>query len=210
MTPHRDRTAIAAGLLVTLAQLGLLATYDAGDLVATTADPLFRAFGIAYAASFVALVLALVRIHARHTRAAGRLGAVAFPAAVLGTMALGADMWFEAFASPWLVGEVPAVLTAERTVLWQAGYLSAYLLFALGWTLFGLASLRARVLPAAVGAALVLGGLVGFWAARPPFALPLALAVAAAGLWPRRSPTVSRTPAGLPGSRPSTGRPGCA
>ena len=43
--------------------------------------------------------------------------------------------------------------------------------------------LRARVLPAAVSAAIVVGGLVGFFAAMPPFGVPLGLAVAAAGAW---------------------------
>jgi hypothetical protein len=36
-------------------------------------------------------------------------------------MSLGADMWFEAFASPWLVSAVPALLTIEKAPIWQIG-----------------------------------------------------------------------------------------
>ena len=102
--------AVVAGALFAVAQLGQLATLDRADIVATTADPLFRAFSIAYAAGFVGLVIALAAIHVRQARAAGVFGLVGFGAAVLGTMSLGADMWFEAFASPWLVSAVPALL----------------------------------------------------------------------------------------------------
>lgn len=57
------------------------------------------------------------------------------------------------------------------------GYLSSYVLFALGWVLFGLSSLRARLLPGALSIAIVVGGLVGFKAASPPFGLALGVAL---------------------------------
>jgi hypothetical protein len=175
--------AVVAGALLVAAQLGQLATLDRADIVATSGDPLFRAFSIAYAAGFFVLVLALAALSVRQGREAGRFGVVAFGAAVLGTMSLGADMWFEAFCSPWLVSAVPAVIAAEKTPIWQVGYVSSYVLFAVGWILFGLSSLRARVLPGALSVAVVVGGAVGFFAAQPPFGVPLGLAVAAVGAW---------------------------
>jgi hypothetical protein len=174
--------AVVAGALFAVAQLGQLATLDRADIVATTADPLFRTFSIAYAAGFVALVIALAAIHVRQARAAGIFGLVGFGAAVLGTMSLGADMWFEAFASPWLVTAVPELLTIEKAPIWQVGYTSSYVLFALGWILFGLGNLR-RAVPTSLCAAVVLGGAIGFFAAQPPFGVPLGLAVAAVGVW---------------------------
>jgi hypothetical protein len=175
--------AVLAGALFAVAQLGQLATLDRADIVATSADPLFRAFSIAYAAGFVGLVIALAAIHVRQARAAGVFGLVGFGAAVLGTMSLGADMWFEAFASPWLVSAVPALLTIEKAPIWQVGYMSSYLLFALGWILFGLSNLRSRAVPTALWAAVVLSGAIGYFAAQPPFGVPLGLAVAAVGVW---------------------------
>jgi uncharacterized protein (DUF2062 family) len=59
----------------------------------------------------------------------------------------------------------------------------------------GLTCLRAKVLPTTVSAAIVVGGLIGFFAAMPPFGVPLGLAVAAAGAWLLRS---ARTPAAVP------------
>ena len=56
-------------------------------------------------------------------------------------------------------------------------------LFSLGWILFGLASLRARVFPRALSVAVVIGGLIGFQAAMPPWGVALGLAVAAVGVW---------------------------
>ena len=181
--------AVGAGALFAAAQLGQLATLDRGDIVATTADPLFRAFSIAYAAGFVALVIALAAIHVRQAREAGVFGLVGFGAAVLGTMSLGADMWFEAFASPWLVGAVPELLTLEKAPIWQVGYTSSYVLFAVGWVLFGISNLRSRP---ALSAAVVLGGAIGFLAAQPPFGVPLGLAVAAVGGWLVRTDTGAR------------------
>jgi hypothetical protein len=178
--------AMSAGGLIVVAQLGQLATFDRADLLATMADPLFRASSIGYAAAFAVLLVALAAVHLRQARAAGTFGLVGFIAATVGTMALGADMWFEAFCSPWLVEAVPQLLTLQKAVIWQAGYTSSFVLFALGWILFGISSLRAGVVPKAISLAIVLGGAIGFFAAQPPFGLPLGLAVAALGAWTAR------------------------
>ena len=180
--------ALTAGGLFAAVHVGLFAVADRTDLQAMLANPTFRFFNIAYAVAFWGLMIALVALYVRQSREAGRFG---LSAAIVGTMALGSDMWFEAFASPWVIAVAPELLTAEKAPIWQVGYLSSYLLFAFGWTLFGVTCLRARVLPAAVSAAIVVGGLVGFFAAMPPFGVPLGLAVAAAGAWLMRSTRVN-------------------
>jgi hypothetical protein len=185
---------VAAGSLFTLSQLGQFATFDRTDISASFADPLFRAFSIAYAAAFVPMVLALAAVYPRQARAGGMFGLVAFGAAVLGTMWLGADMWFEAFCSPWLLEAVPTLLTLDKALIWQVGYLSSFALFALGWILFGLSCLRARVFPTVAGAVIVIGGAIGVFAAQPPFGAPLGLAVAALGMWLWRSDRATSAP----------------
>ena len=65
------------------------------------------------------------------------------------------------------------------------------MLFAIGWVLFGIAGIRARVFPLPISIAVVIGGLVGFQAAMPPFAIPLALAITALGIWMIRTTTVA-------------------
>lgn len=191
--------ALTAGGLFAAAHVGLFAVADRTDLLAMLASPTFRFFNIAYAVAFWGLMIALVALYVRQARAAGKFGVIGLSAAIIGTMALGSDMWFEAFASPWAVAVAPELLSAERAPIWQVGYLSSYLLFAVGWTLFGVACLRARVLPVAVSAAIAAGGLVGFFAAMPPFGVPLGVAVAAAGAWLVRSTRVNPEPGAVVG-----------
>jgi hypothetical protein len=91
---------------------------------------------------------------------------------------------FEGFASPWITRVTPEVFSADRTgsSLVKA-WLVTVVVFALGWALFGIASWRARVFPAALSIALGVAGLIGFMAAMPPWGVPLGLAVAALGVW---------------------------
>ena len=56
------------------------------------------------------------------------------------------------------------------------------MLFALGWMMFGVALLRARVVPAALAVGVVVGGALGFRSGLPPFGIPIGLAVAAVGV----------------------------
>lgn len=120
-----------------------------------------------------------------HARAAGRLGVIGVTVALIGTMMLGGDLWFESFAVPWLADGPAAqqVFDTDPTVVLGLGAIASYVSFAVGWALFGVASFRARVFPRSISIALVIGGLVGFSALLAPFGIPLGLAVGALGLW---------------------------
>ena len=115
--------------------------------------------------------------------------------AIVGTMLLGGDLWFETFAVPWLADEAPGALDADPTTLLAIGAVSSYLLFALGWVLFGVASYRARVFPTANCIAIVAGGVLGFNALLSPFGIPLGLAVGWLGVWMIRSDRAMEIPA---------------
>ena len=73
---------------------------------------------------------------------------------------LAGDGWFEAFVVPWLAEVAPQILNKPSGLLPIGGF-SSYVLFAIGWALFGLTSLRARVFPAIICLAIVGGGLIG-------------------------------------------------
>jgi hypothetical protein len=169
------------------------------DLAVMLADPLFRVVNLAYAAAFSGLAIAACAAYDKQAREAGTFGLVALCAAIIGTVNLGANMWFEGFAVPWLADVVPQVLTVEKTLFWQVGYYSSYLLFAIGWVLFGLASLRARVFPRLISLAIVAGGLIGFLAARPPYGVALGLALLSLGIWMVRTRSAAAAP-----SQPTT------
>lgn len=184
LSRHAGPIVLVVGAYVAVTHVALqFVVMNFSDQAVMVADPTFRGVNLAYAAAFSGLAIAACAAYDRQAREAGMFGLVAFCAAIIGTVNLGANMWFEGFAVPWLAGVVPQVLTAEKTIFWQVGYLSSYLLFAFGWVLFGGASLRAGVFPRFISLAIVVGGIVGFLAARPPYGAVLGLALLSLGIW---------------------------
>jgi hypothetical protein len=84
------------------------------------------------------------------------------------------------------------------------GAIASYLSFAIGWALFGIASLRAHAFPKAISAAIVVGGLLGFQALLAPFAIPIALAITSLGVWMIRSKVSPQASTGARGRAAST------
>ena len=181
LSRHAGAVALAAGVLFAVLDLGRYPLND--DRLATAADPLLMAVNAAYFFAFVGLMVALVAVHGRLAADLGRFGLVAFLAAVLGVMTQGGNMWFDGFAAPWLAEVLPQAFTVRKTPILQVGALTSYVLFALGWVLYGLATLRARAVPVPLSAALVVGGLLGYNSGLSPYGAPIGLAVAALGGW---------------------------
>jgi hypothetical protein len=74
-------------------------------------------------------------------------------------------------------------VTAEPSVTFALGAILSYALFAAGWVLFGIASVRARVFPLAIAILVILGGIAGWWALLAPGGIPLGLAFTMLGIW---------------------------
>jgi hypothetical protein len=174
--------AVAAGALLVIGELVIL-PFDVGDHVATSTNAVFQAGQVIYFLGFVALAVFLLASSRLQDDKGGRFGVTATVAALVGTVALGGDLWFETFAVPWIAEEAPAAFDADPTLLLALGAISSYLLFAVGWALYGIAALRSRVYPAAVGVAITIGGVVGFQALLSPYGVPLGLAVGGLGVW---------------------------
>jgi hypothetical protein len=174
---------ITAGVLFLVAQ-AVMWTFDQRLNLETAQDAVFISAKITYLGGFIVLMFALIAAYGLEASRAGRFGAVAFGVAIVGTMLLAGDLWFESFAVPWLAaGPAGQGLTSEPSTLMALGAISSYLLFAAGWTMFGIASVRARVFPIAISIAVAIGGVAGFWALLAPGGIPLGGAVAALGLW---------------------------
>jgi hypothetical protein len=184
--PVAGPLALFTGTLLVLAQVVML-PFDTDDHVATSQDVVFQLAGALYFIAFCLLLLTLLAAYAWEAQEAGRLGVVAVVVAVVGTTALGGDLWFETFAVPWLADEAPAAFDTEPTVLLAVGAISSYLLFAVGWCLFGMASLRAAVFPKPVAVAIIAGGVAGYSALLSPFGIPLGLAMVWLGVWMTRA-----------------------
>jgi hypothetical protein len=178
--------AVIAGALTIVAQLMML-PFDPKDHVATSTDPVFQLAGGVYLAGFGALMLALVGAYGWGVHRAGRLGVIAFATALIGTMLLGGDLWFETFATPWLADEAPAAFDTDPTTVLAIGAFASYVSFAVGWALFGVASLRSGAFPKTISVAIVVGGIIGFQALLAPFGIPIGLAIASLGVWMIRS-----------------------
>jgi len=180
--------AVAAGTLMIGVELLILPIVDRANHQATSQNLVYRVSGIVYFVAFCLLAITAIAAYFRQAHKAGRLGIAGLIAAVVGTMFLGGDLWFETFYVTYLADTAPAVLDADPAGLIVIGAVSSYLLFAIGWTLFGLSSLRAGVFPRAICVAIVIGGLLGFQSLLPPFGIPLGLAMIWLGVWMIRTP----------------------
>ena len=137
------------------------------EAVTTTAS---MAFGGIRLLGGMLLVFGLVALYAYQIEAAGRLGLVGFVVSMIGTVLLTAVAWLGAFVDPALASQAPEFYVAARsgeiggtvgTVL-SIGVLSPILIQALGWTIFGIATYRARVFPRWLAVGLVIGALLLF------------------------------------------------
>lgn len=185
-TSHLSRlagpAALASGVLMVAGELIIL-PFDVSDHVATSTDTVFQVGQVVYLLGFFGLMIFLFASGSAQETKGGRFGVIATIAALVGTMALGGDLWFETFAVPWLADESPNAFDTDPTVLLAFGAIASYLLFAIGWALYGIASLRAHVYPRLIGISIVVGGLIGFRALLSPYGIPLALAIGSVGVW---------------------------
>lgn len=153
--------AIVGGALVVVTRLASLTIPT--ELEALKAYVLTATHAINSVASivgFALLTLALVAVYDREAPPAGTLGVVAFGAAIVGTVFMAGDWWYEAFAVPRMAEVAPQAMDTFVGGRLLMGGLLSFALFGVGWALFGIASLRARVFPAAISVAILAGGLL--------------------------------------------------
>ena len=180
--------ALVAGLTFAAVDVSrLLAADTSKERIAMMRETPFQVTNALYFVVFIGLLLALVSVYLRYHADAGALGAVAFCFALVGTMDMAGNMWFDGFAAPWIADVAPEAILAGGSGMLAVGGLSSYVLFALGWIVFGIAGWRARMFPAWLGAAFVVAGILGYNAGLPPYGIPIGLAMAALGWWITRS-----------------------
>ena len=130
-------------------------------------------------------------MHLRTAEQAGGLGAFGFCAALVGTVAMAGNMWFEGFAVPWLAHVAPSAILAGGSGTLVVGGLSSYLLFAFGWVAFGLAGWRRPHVPRGPRRRVRRRGPAGLRAGLPPYGIPVGLAMAGLGWWITRNPVMA-------------------
>jgi hypothetical protein len=185
--------AIVAGALVVLTRLPLVLLLTGGEDLATfVLGPTHAINGLASIVAFGLLLLALVAIYEREAQDAGWLGLIGFATALLGTVFMAGDWWYEAFAVPRMAEVAPELIPTFVGGRLLIGGVASFALLGIGWVLFAIASLRARVFPRAISATMLVGGLL----AGIPIGFPyltgqiiLGIVIAWLGVWLRNEPT---------------------
>lgn len=173
---------VTAAVLIGLSQIMRLAV---GRLLGPGWAATIPAYTVTYILALLGmgtLLLALTAIYTREFSALGRLGLVGYVTAFLGTLMVAGDWWFEAFAIPKIAAEAPEVLQLPPSGSVLAGAIATVGLYTMGWTLFGLAALRAHTFPRPAALLLLAGGLAGPLALSTPYQVPLAIAIGWIGL----------------------------
>ncbi len=123
------------------------------------------------------LLVGLAGLYVRQLEDGGLLGMVGFLVAFCGTvMAVGA-FWANAFVAPSLAQEELRLLDAAPPRALAAGFTLSYGSVALGWLLFGLATLRTGLYPRSASVLLMIGAALT-WLPLPLSGVPFSVAVA--------------------------------
>jgi hypothetical protein len=184
--------AIVAGVLVVVTRLVIILTLprEIGPFKDYVLGATHAINSVGSVLAFALLVLALVAVYDREARPSGTLGVIALGAGIIGTMFMAGDWWYEAFAVPRIAEVAPEVIDTFVGGRLLVGGLSSFVLFGIGWVLFGVASLRARVFPRAISLAILVGGLlsgVPIGIVYLPGGVILGLAVTWLGAWMMRT-----------------------
>ncbi len=184
------------GALLTIANLMGPFIVDFDNLSGSTAT---SAYAFHHGLLMLATLLLLAGIpglHARQSEAAGRLGWAGFLVAFVGTALLMAHFWGQTFIAPVLAATAPELID-QPTPLLMAEIMLSFLLFTLGWVLFGVSMLRARVYPRAAAGLLIVGSLIPMIGRIAGSALVLGVALIWLGyaLWSGRAEPSTRVAA---------------
>ena len=176
--------ALVSGLVFAAADVARLLAADLSlDRIEMMRQTPFQITNALYWVVFIGLTLALASVYFRLGGRAGGLGAVGFCFALVGTLDMAGNMWFDGFAAPWIADVAPGAILAGGSGMLAVGGLSSYVLFALGWMVFGITGWRSGMFPWWLGVAFVVAGFLGYNAGLPPYGIPVGLVMAALGWW---------------------------
>ena len=180
---------VVAAVLTVVSQLLGLSAIDPRNLTATVTSASATVFNLTKLSAVILLLIALVGFYAKQALQAGVFGGIAFVLAMIGTALVVGDFWYEGLVVPWLATAAPQVLVEAATGqvaafrLVSLGSFVTFAVFALGWTLFGIATATAGVFPRVAGVVVAIGGALGLLGGFPPYQIPLAVGVAWLGCW---------------------------
>lgn len=151
---------VTGGLIALTTTVGRFVS-NPENLAETSNEPAAVINGVVALIAAVLLVFVVIALYAQRGDGGGRLRTVAYTVTLAGTVLLAGDYWFEAFIVPYLADVAPSVLGGDPGGMLLGGAVASFIVYGVGWLLFGIASYRDRSLPRApvilVMAAAVLG-----------------------------------------------------
>ncbi len=171
---------VGAAVLAVAALVGFIVVVGSDPIADASRNAAFYVPAVAALGSVALLGLGLVGLYLSQEERFRGFGAVAFAIALLGTIAAAGAQWTYVFVVPHFAPVVPEMVN-ESTGSVLAGFVLSYALLALGWILFGLATLRAGIFPRWASLLVVAGAAIAFLPL-PSRTLFLAIAVALLGL----------------------------
>jgi len=106
------------------------------------------------------VLLGLVGLYARRPEAMGVLGLIAFLGAFFGGVLAQGAIWDQSFVQPAIAIGAPEFFESEPPGVVIFGSILSFGLFKLGWILFGVAVLRAKIYPRLAALLLIAGAVV--------------------------------------------------
>ncbi len=106
-------------------------------------------------------IFAVIGIYAYQSSHAGILGLIGFIVAEIGLLLNFALRFLFTFVAPTLM-QFPDALAAIDRSPYNSAFLATLVIFAVGYVLFGAATMRARMLPRWAGALLIVGAILSF------------------------------------------------
>ncbi len=150
---------IASALLAVLSFILYLIVVGGGRLSEAATSAVFFLPSGAQLLAMALLLVGLVALYVRQAEMFGALGLIGFLLALLGTTLAAGALWSQVFVVPQLADVAPAVVNrGAGSVL--AGFLLSFLLFGVGWLLFGVATLRTRIFPRGAVILLIVGAVI--------------------------------------------------
>ncbi|MGI8606566.1 MAG: hypothetical protein ACR2L0_05350 [Gaiellaceae bacterium] len=171
---------VGAAVLAIAALVGFIAVVGSDPIADAAEKAVFYVPAAAALGSAVLLALGLVGLYLCQEERFGPFGAVGFSIALLGTIAAASAQWTYLFVVPHFAPVAPEMVN-ESTGSVLVGFVLSYAILALGWILFGLATLRAGIFPRWVSLLVVAGAAIAFLPL-PSRTLVLAVAVAILGV----------------------------
>ena len=152
--------AVLGGLLTVVAGLvgGLFVDFENFAVAAATGTYIFVA--LLFLLGAILVLGGLVGLYARQSEQAGSLGLVGFLVTFWGMALVVGASWHSVFTEPSLAQVAPELLAQAPPGWVNFGFILTYALASIGWLLFGVATLRARVYPRAAAILLIVGAFI--------------------------------------------------